>query len=396
MDILNELIKQYKHLYESDENKRRLSLWSRPNEGIRGEFQWHGIPSYTVESNRPMPVTAECLDKIWEDLLGLEQARYFTEPDYYLEFYLKIKIAKFQEFPDDTPLTMDIPLVFGVTHEAGILGQGIILDSGEEPSFVKNSIVDEDTIFPTEFDFSGNPYLNDVAIPFYERIKEEAGEDFHIIFPHWYRGPQGVALYIRGFQEFSLDLYINPDFAHRLLRYVTDAAKAFYLWRKKFTGDSIMPGDLFNDDIPLMSPDMYRDFFYQYEKELCEFYGGIYYWHSCGDITQHVHEVHKLKDIDILDFGVTMENKLTGMESLNRSQTLEIRVMAQTHVQQCSEEESKKYIRGILEDCRKMGINKYVLRSSGMSVVDGAVKDVKKLGRWVDLVREVQEETRIG
>jgi len=288
-----------------------------------------------------------------------------------------------------------IPLVFGVTHEAGILGQGIILDSGEEPSFAKDSIVNEKMVFPTEFDFSDNPYLNDIAIPFYERIKEKAGEDFHIIFPHWYRGPQGVALYIRGFQEFSLDLYINPDFAHRLLRYVTDAAKAFYLWRKEYTGDSIMPGDLFNDDIPLMSPDMYRDFFYQYEKELSEFYGGIYYWHSCGDISQHVHEIHKLKDVDLLDFGVTMENKLMGMNGLNRDQTLEIRVMAQNHIQQCSEKDSMNYIRSILEDCRKMGITRYVLRSSGMSVIDNAAEDVEKLGRWVGLVREVQEEVRI-
>jgi uroporphyrinogen-III decarboxylase len=392
MGIIGELIKQYKDLFRTDENNRRLSLWDRPEEGIRGEFQWHGIPSYTTETGRPMPVTAECLDKIWEKLLGLDLARYFTEPDYYLEHYLKIKIRKFQDFPDDTPLTMDIPLVFGVTHEAGILGQGIVLDSGEEPSFAKGSIVDENTDFPKEFDFSNNPYLNDIAIPFYERIKEQAGDGFHVIFPHWYRGPQGVALYIRGFQEFSLDLYINPEFAHRLLRYVTDAAKAFNLWRTEYTGDPIMPGDLFNDDIPLMSPDMYRDFFYRYEKEMSDFFGGIFYWHSCGDITPHVQEIHKLHDIDVLDFGVTMEDKLAGLNGLNRNQTLEIRVMAQTHVQQCSEEESKAYIRTILEECRSSGIDKYVLRSSGMSVVDGAATDAKKLGRWVELVREVQKE----
>ena len=33
-----------------------------------------------------MPVTAECLDKIWEPVLGLEMGRYFTEPDYFLEY----------------------------------------------------------------------------------------------------------------------------------------------------------------------------------------------------------------------------------------------------------------------------------------------------------------------
>ena len=365
----------------------------RPDEGIRGEFQWHGIPANNTSAGKSMPVTAECLDKIWEEMLGLELKRFFTEPDYYLEYYLRIKMKKFLEFPDDTPLTMEVPLVFGVTHEAGMLGQEIVLDNGEEPSFGKGSIVDENSELPTEFDFSKNKYLTDMAIPFYNRMIELAGDSLKIIFPQWYRGPQGVCLYIRGFQEFSMDLYINEDFSHRLLRYVTDAAMAYNLWRQDFTGDSIMPGDLFNDDIPLMSPEMYTKFFYQYEKELSEFYGGIYYWHSCGDVTPHVGEIHKLDNISIFDFGVTMEHKAKGLELLNRNQTLELRVMAQTHVQDCTEEESKSYIRDILSDCKEIGIDKYVLRSSGMSVVNGAADDVKKLARWVDLVREVQAET---
>ncbi len=395
MDRINKLKDEFISLYNSSENKRRLAMWERTDEGIRGENQWHGIPAYTVDSGKQMPVTAECLDKIWEDLLGLKLKRFFNEPDYYLEYYLKTKIKKFQMFADDTPLTMDIPVVLGVTHEAGMLGQEIILDSDHEPSFGKTSIVDENTDFSGEFDFSKNPYLNNIVNPFYNRIKDLAGSDFRVIYPHWYRGPQGVALYIRGFQEFSMDLYINEEFSHRLLRYVTDACKAFYLWREKYTGEPILKGDLFNDDIPLMSPEMYTKFFLAYEQELSDFFGGVYYWHSCGDVTPHVGEIHGLTDIDVFDFGVTMESKKAGLAGLKRNQTLEIRVMAQTHIQECSEEESKAYIRDILTDCREAGINKYVLRSSGMSVVKGAGEDVKKLVRWVELAREVQTEIKV-
>jgi hypothetical protein len=287
---------------------------------------------------------------------------------------------------------MDIPVVLGVTHEAGMLGQEIILDSGHEPSFGKKSIVDEDTVLPKEFDFSANPYLNNIVNPFYNRIKDLAGSEFRVIYPHWYRGPQGVALYIRGFQEFSMDLYLNEDFTHRLLRYVTDASKAFYTWRQEYTGEPLRRCDLFNDDIPLMSPEMYGKYFLQYEQELSDFFGGVYYWHSCGDVTSHVGEIHGLTDIDIFDFGVTMESKKTGLSGLKRNQLLEIRVLAQKHVQECTEEESKTYIRDILSDCRDVGINKYVLRSSGMSVIKDAAEDVKKLVRWVELAGEVQAE----
>lgn len=153
-ETVSGLIAQYSTLFESGENKRRLALWTRTDEGIRGEMQWHGIPSYSAGSGIPMPVTVECQNKIWEEILGLDLKRFYTEPDYYLEYYLKIKIEKFLRFTDDTPLTMDIPVVLGVTHEAGMLGQKVILDGGEEPSFGKGSIVDESTVFPTVFDFS--------------------------------------------------------------------------------------------------------------------------------------------------------------------------------------------------------------------------------------------------
>ena len=141
-----------------------------------------------------------------------------------------------------------------------------------------------------------------------------------------------------------------------------------------------------------MSPEMYTKFFLQYEQEMSDFFGGVYYWHSCGDITPHVSAVHDLTDIDILDFGVTMESKKVGISGLKRDQLLEIRVKAQNHIQECTEEESKAYIRDILAECNDSSIGKYVLRSSGMSIVKGAEEDVRKLAKWVELAREVQAE----
>lgn len=391
MSELSILLDEYGKLYTSDENERRLALWERPEEGIRWENQWHGIPNFTIADNRPMPVTAECLDKIWEEVLGLDMSRYFTEPDYYLEYYLRMRIAKFKELPDDTPLTLDIPLVFGVTHETGLLGQKIYLDTGEEPTFSRDGIIDENSEVPKGFNFEKNDYLA-MVIPFFNRLEELAGNDYRVIFPQWYRGPQGVALYIRGFQEFSLDLYINESFAHKILRYVTDAAKVYSLWRQDFTREPLEKCDLFNDDIHLMSPEMYEQFFMPYEKELSDFFGGVYYWHSCGDTTGHVEAVQKLPDIDLIDFGVSIEDKEEALESLEKDQAVELRVMAQKHVQSGSEEEKKQYIRNIIQSCTKNEISRYVIRSSGMSVVNGGENDLKQLSRWVELVREVQNE----
>ncbi len=38
--------------------------------------------------------------------------------EYFLEHFLQIKIMKFEELPDDTPIDLDIPIGFGVMLEA--------------------------------------------------------------------------------------------------------------------------------------------------------------------------------------------------------------------------------------------------------------------------------------
>ena len=397
MSEIHRLLDELTRLHSGDDNKRRLSLWAGAQCGTRGDVQWHGIPAYGRDSGRPMPVTVECLEKVWTESLGLDLARYYTEPEYYLEYCLRIKLKKFKEFRDDTPLTLDIPVAFGVTHEAGMLGQKVFLDHGEEPSFAPDAIVDENSELPSAGGLAGafsvrtNPYLA-MAVPFFEKVRSLAGRGFNVIFPQWFRGPQGVAVYIRGFENFSLDMYLNPQLAHRIMRYVTDAAMAFNRWRSEYLGEPIARGDLFNDDVPLMSADSYREFFLPYEQELADFYGGVHYWHSCGDITRHVSEVHKLRDAALIDFGVTMEDKAEGVAGLSRPQDLELRVKAQTHVQACSEEQSREYVRGILRACESPNVGRYVIRSSGMSILLGAAEDIRKLGRWVELVREVQAE----
>jgi len=395
---INRRLDEYGTLCDSAENGRRLALWETADRGLRAETQWHGTPNYTTDSGKPMPVTAECLEKMWEAVLGMDLRRFYTEPDYFLEFFLKYKILKFRRFADDTPLTREIPVCFGVTHEAGILGQAVQHLPGMEPQLAKQPIVDENTDLPRAIDFSENPYLQ-MAIPFYERVNTLAGREFQVIFPQWYRGPQGVALYIRGFENFSIDMYENPAFAHRLLRYVTDAAKQYARWRAHFTGEPIARCDLFNDDIPLMSPTSYTQFFLPYEQELSDFFGGVYYWHSCGDITAHVPAVRRLPSVNLLDFGVSMDDKAKGLAGLttpggdpNKPRAIEFRVMAQRHIQEASEEEQRAYIRTILRGCRAHDVVRYVVRSSGMSLLLGGEPDLARLARWVDIVREVQAE----
>jgi uroporphyrinogen-III decarboxylase len=386
---INNLLDKLIYLYETDENKRRQMLWENIEPQIRGESQWHGIPKGFATQDDIMPVTAECLNVVWMEILDFNLDRYYKEPEYYLEYYLKMKIKKFQEFPDDTPIDLNIPIYFGVIFEAALLGQKIYFNKKEEPALANESIISETTELRDIFDFENNDFLNHVK-DFYNKIKEIVGPSFNIIFPYWYRGPQGVALYIRGFEEFLTDIFLNPELAHKIMRYVTDAQKSYTQWRANFLDEPIKKIDLFNDDIPLMGPKEYRDFIFPYEEELCDFSNGIYYWHSCGDITKHIPEIIKLKSIELLDFGVSMEDKKKGLDNLSREMPIECRVLAPKYIQNASIEDMKVYMKKIIKELRRKKIKKYVLRSSGMSILLGAQKDIGKLRRWIEVTKELQ------
>ena len=130
VSMIGGLLDEFGALCDSAENSRRLALWDRPEAGIRGETQWHGIPRHEVGPGQPAPVTAECLEKMWVAVLGMDILRFYTDPEYFLEFYLRFKILKFKRLRDDTPLTRQIPVCFGVTHEAGMLGQKVFFLKG--------------------------------------------------------------------------------------------------------------------------------------------------------------------------------------------------------------------------------------------------------------------------
>jgi uroporphyrinogen-III decarboxylase len=389
MKQISTLLDTVVELYGSDENKRRLSLWESEQPQVRGEIQWHGIPSGNTVNGDPMPITAETQISIWTELLGFSLDRYFKDPEYFLENYLKMKIKKYQEIPDDTPIDLNIPIWFGVAYEAALLGQEVFFPANEEPVFGKKPIITESTQFSEEMSFENNEFLLSVK-KYYHRVRDLVGSDFNVIFPRWFRGPQGVALYIRGFTNFLTDICINPDFAHRILRYVTDAQKAYIKWESAYLDKPIEKVDLFNDDIPLLSPEHYRDFIFPYEQELCNFTGGVYYWHSCGDISRHIPEIIKLNSIDLLDFGVSMEDKSIGLANLEKDTVLEFRVLAQKHIQGADETEMKEYMQNILQNCKEEKLNKYILRTSGMSTLLGVEEDIRKLVEWIRISRDLQ------
>ena len=116
------------------------------------------------------------------------------------------------------------------------------------------------------------------------------------------------AHFLRGFQQFLIDLMSEKEFAHALLRKIVDVQKKRWGLYLRETGkyvDVVRVGDdVAMQSGPLMSPGVYREMVKPYHKELFQFIkehtDAKLLYHCCGDVT-------KLID-DFIEIGVDILN----------------------------------------------------------------------------------------
>ncbi len=135
-----------------------------------------------------------------------------------------------------------------------------------------------------------------------------------------------IGQYLRGAEEFFMDLYINKSFAHKLIEHIT----AFLIELNLYYLEPIHPyiewiefsSDLGTQEAPFISPDCFREFFKEPFRQL---FGAIkkkypkvkIFLHSCGAIYDYIP--------DFIDMGVDVLNPLQplakGMDSKKIKET---------------------------------------------------------------------------
>jgi len=101
-------------------------------------------------------------------------------------------------------------------------------------------------------------------------------------------GPLSRIWEYRGITESLMDMYMNPELVHHVNRRVTNYFKGII----DRCEEGKLDGVGFSDDLgmqkgPFMSPEMFKEFYFPYYKEICEYAHakGLHVWqHSCGDI----------------------------------------------------------------------------------------------------------------
>lgn len=380
MDNLKILKQKIETRIESLRNKEIKKLWK---ERIGDDDEWHGFPRSSSEVDT-IPFTVELEIGLWSKILKFKVKEFYTNPKCYLENALKMKIYRFDEFQDFTPVENVIRIWLGTSFESSLCGGNTIYMDDQAPwpgvDPLINRYEDLDRLEPPDFKKSG---LMPLALKMYNEIGELIGEDYNVIFPCWRRSPFGVACYLRGFENLLIDMLEKPAFVHKLMRFITDAREKWVTDRAKYLNRTVGKGDLDDDEVntPTVSPEQYEEFILPYEQELCEFHGGISYWHSCGDTGRLLNLIRRIPQIDIFHIGPVTNYKITrGL--FGNSVAFEKCLMPTMDIQLASESR----MGAILEEIKNaLDGTSYTVRADGLDVISSVQEELNTIKKWIDI-----------
>lgn len=384
---IKRLLQEVGEIADSDRNRQLERIWQPSEDAVRDS--WRGTPRPVGSAGfKGIPITVEPEKAMWAKILGFRVKDFYTIPEVYLEYSLKIAKYKFQEFEDDAPVGKSVDIWLGSAFEPSLFGVETVYLEDKSPWIGKNPIIkkeeDLDSLEYPDFYKSGSMPL---AHRFYEHIRELVNEDFNITFPCWMKGPFGTAVHLRGMKELLIDMMVRPDFVHKLMRFITESRKRWTEERAKYLGVKVGRGDLDNDEVncPTLSPKTYQEFVLPYEKDLCEFHGGISYWHSCGDTTRLLPLIKEIPKLGMLHIGPWTDLS-KAVEVFGSTVPFEICLHPVRDVLLATEASMKSKLTEIVKTCGKMA---YTARADGLDAIGALDSAVSQVKLWIRVAREV-------
>jgi hypothetical protein len=373
---LDELIEKAVEAHQSDTNRKRIG---RPDK-IR----------LIVGIGRP----------VFARVFGFDTARYFAEPEICLRAQLQWKLWQFYILKDDTPFDLSVGCDYATAFEPSFYGADPIFPQGSEPTYGRPVIrrpADLSAIDPPDFFRSG---LMPSAHAMYEGLKELSKGRLDVFFPGYARGPWSIATILRGFNDIFLDYTDRPSFLHQLLHFCTQTRIEWDRQRCRFLGISPKDrtlrwkyvvyrnntaSDLFEDEVDgnLFSPELYRECILPYHRHLSEYYGGIHYFHSCGNLTSFMKDIQSLPITGMQHISVGTDFK-KALETISPEISLQYSLDAWNDVMAATEEQMRGRISDLIECAgeRRMDICADALYSGGEELLS-------KTERLCKIFREV-------
>ena len=254
---------------------------------------------------------------------GYSFEQYFQDPRVMLAVQLKHALHRAEVINRYTDDPVGDPEVWRVgvdrqnIYEAAFLGAPIAYREGQVPDTQpilddahKESIFERDIAHPLEL-----PFLKQ-SLEFCLRMKELARNmDFHgrpvqvnDYAPTGTDGPLTVSMSLRG-QGMMVDLLADPDYATRLMGFITEAAIQRVRALRRYWGNENLGAGLADDSIQLISTGLYREMVMPHHRRFYDTFiadrpRSI---HLCGDATRHFRVLRDELNIQSFDTGFPVD-----------------------------------------------------------------------------------------
>jgi hypothetical protein len=202
-------------------------------------------------------------------------------------------------------------------------------------------------------------------------------------------GPFGVAAELRGFDGLLIDLLGRPDFIDAMFGYIVEARLHWQAECDRYLGIRRTRGLLGNDDVnvPTLSPGLYETRVLPWELRLCEQYGGIFYWHSCGNTTKLLPAINRIPALDLFHVGPKTDIARAAAIFGPRSIPLEICPDPVSKVQQAAPEEQRRCLEEVLaqipEECS------CYIKIDSLEVLGTLDESMETIQHWIATARDL-------
>jgi len=376
---IKDLIKKYLEIVNSQKNQINKDYWERVYNWNRD--MWRGIPGGNMGDRRPFTIAPD--NSLWSRLLNVDLRDYYTDPETYLETQLKMKIYHFNNFQDNTYFSNELFIWFGAITELSFFGAKIRFFPDREGWLDGNTIKEYEDLNKLEQPDFYNSGLMPRILRYYEVFQEYADDadgELKVMFPEWVRGPFCISAHLRGLQNMLMDILLNPEFVHKLMRFIVDSSKQWNKERDKYLGEKINTLKLFNDEIdsPTISAAMYQEFIFPYEKELSDYYGEVAYWHSCGKTDDFMEQIKQLTNLRMFHCGPWTSYKKAA-EVFGKEIALDIDLNPHDDVLKADQQQVIDKLTDIMNSCRGL---RYMVRADAF-MPEGAIDfQLKKIEQW--------------
>ena len=208
---------------------------------------------------------AMIIDSPWiPGYLGIQHLDYFLDP----ELWLKSNLSIIREFPD----VIFIPsfwMEYGMAAEPSVLGAKLKFWRDNTPSQQETlyRLDDLEHLQNYEIEYDGFAALTLHRIRMARQRILDAG---HILPMVTARGPLCTAGFVRGINQFMMDLRNNPEGAHRLLDLCTRVVIDWLKAQQSAMGDTVESILVLDDIVGFIGEKHYLEFAHPYLKRICD------------------------------------------------------------------------------------------------------------------------------